>query len=246
MNVQAVSDLHLEFLNEDQMHKLADNIAMFNFDVLIIAGDLSPSLDSINEFFFHIAAVGNHKDIIFVPGNHDYYGTNTIDRDTELYAIEEAIRTEFDINLHVLNQKRITISGVSFSGCTLWSPALDHTATKIADMNQIKNYPEIVSLAYEHREFLRKFPADVMITHHLPGSHVVVDDPNNDPDLDQYFYNEIFDENYCPYPDCIKYWIFGHTHTPSIQQHNNIRYICNPHGYKEAHEKFDLRRSFSI
>jgi hypothetical protein len=44
----------------------------------------------------------------------------------------------------------------------------------------------------------------------------------------------------------IKYWIYGHTHTPSNIFINEIPFLCNPIGYPNENSNLDFQKSFII
>ena len=83
-------------------------------DVAIVAGDICQGLAEGVRF---IASQGlNAKPVIYVGGNHEFYGH---DRHGELAAGRaEAARHP---NIHVLERDSVTIEGVEFLGCTLWT-----------------------------------------------------------------------------------------------------------------------------
>ena len=63
-------------------------------------------------------------------------------------------------------------------------------------------------------------------------------------------YNQWF---YCNMDDLIKinvtkikYWIYGHTHTPSNIIINEIPFLCNPIGYPNENRNLDFQKSFII
>jgi len=52
-------------------------------------------------------------------------------------------------------------------------------------------------------------------------------------------YNQWF---YCDLDNLIKYWFYGHTHTPLNVKIHNIPFLCNPIGYPNENIKsnFDI------
>ena len=67
MNLQILSDIHLEFEPEKlpEINLLAD--------VIVVAGDLSIS-ESDSENFFKYIRSKSSAPILYVLGNHEYYG----------------------------------------------------------------------------------------------------------------------------------------------------------------------------
>jgi predicted MPP superfamily phosphohydrolase len=109
MKIQIVSDLHIEFGNN-----ILD-ICNCDCDLLIIAGDVYPGPKVINELTqIHKYHVSNPR-IIFVPGNHEYYGYSKeyIDHclDTYDYLRDKVI---------ILNNQSLLMNDIMFFGSTGW------------------------------------------------------------------------------------------------------------------------------
>ena len=78
MRIQVVSDLHLEF------HNLLPPVVE-DADVLVCAGDRAPIGTGAVRYAAEEWAEARH--ILYVPGNHEYYGTD-IDRGRKQLAEE--------------------------------------------------------------------------------------------------------------------------------------------------------------
>ena len=46
--------------------------------------------------------------------------------------------------------------------------------------------------------------------------------------------------------DKIKYWFYGHTHTPEDTIINGIHFLCNPIGYPNENEKVNFQKTITI
>ena len=71
------TDIHLDFLSEEQIISFAESISKAGFDGVLLSGDISNS----NEIVYHLSILERviNKQIFFVLGNHDYYGGSVVD-----------------------------------------------------------------------------------------------------------------------------------------------------------------------
>lgn len=109
MRALVLSDLHLEFCGFDLMHngRPIDDGA----DVVILAGDIAAGNDGIG----WARRAFPSKEIVYVVGNHEFYGA--------VYELRlEDLRAEAKSEgVHFLERDRATISGITFLGATLWT-----------------------------------------------------------------------------------------------------------------------------
>lgn len=111
MRAWILSDLHLD-ANAGTPFELPH--ARPDHDVVLIAGDICQGLSRGVSW---IAAQGlNEKPVIYVPGNHEYYGL-----DFEAQRAEGRLEAAKHRNIHVLDRDTVAIDGVSFLGATLWT-----------------------------------------------------------------------------------------------------------------------------
>lgn len=251
MKIQIVSDLHLEFGKlEENYKKICDAEA----DILILAGDIS-SHDAIVDDVLRLQE-DSGKRIIFVPGNHEYYGSTRKRLDKEMLLME-------DINpkVHVLLERDITISGICFLGSTGWwdgSSGMIGTVQKmglndfrmIYDLCDEGNLDGVVwgrkaqTYLSSRMHWLRHNMPDMklcVVTHHYPHNRSI--HPHfAGSQLNPCFGNrwEWMFERYRP-----ELWIHGHTHAPfnytvgANDGHPHLRgdderrsrVVCNPQGY---------------
>ena len=97
------------------------------------------------------------------------------------------------------------------------------------------------------QDALEKNENCIVITHHVPSNSLIDVKYKTKQMLD---YNQWF---YCNMDDLIetkgnkiKYWIYGHTHTPSDVIINEIPFLCNPIGYPNENRILDFQKSFTI
>jgi len=130
VKVLVLSDLHLEF--GAPLNLTAD----VDYDVVILAGDIqSPGTKAVH--WARRDSTFGCKPVLLVPGNHEYYGRIL---DAELQQMRSAA---LDSNVHVLSQDVVTIAGVRFVGCTLWTdfqlPVLEDDGSQFVNVERALN-----------------------------------------------------------------------------------------------------------
>ncbi|MGO4393423.1 metallophosphoesterase [Variovorax sp. M-6] len=105
MKALVLSDLHLEFEPFEPLPKE-------EFDVVILAGDIHmPGRRGIEWAETLFAG----KPAIYVPGNHEYYGSRMDLAQSEARAVATGGQ------VHLLDGGEVVIDGVHFLGCMLWT-----------------------------------------------------------------------------------------------------------------------------
>ena len=74
MNVQLLSDLHIEF-HQDRGAAWIDALDPSGIDVLILAGDIAEVRDGLLGDVLQLFT-DRYPQVVFVPGNHEYYGSS--------------------------------------------------------------------------------------------------------------------------------------------------------------------------
>lgn len=232
MRVRILSDLHLEFGPFDPGGADAD--------VVVLAGDVHIGLNGIAK----ASELFPKSQIIYVFGNHEFYGQQIPKLTTEAKALTQGSR------IHVLENDRVELDGVVFLGATLWTDfklggdpvvAETHAAYRMTDFHRIR---------YEH--FYRRFrPEDaralhlksmkwleresretsgkkvVVVTHHAPSAKSV--SPSYVNDLLNAAYAS--DLESLMIEGNIHLWVHGHIHCATDYKVGNTRVIANPRGY---------------
>lgn len=107
MRIYAISDLHLEY--SENLYWL-NQISKFDYqnDILIVAGDISDSLDLIKLAFDEL--IHRFAHVLFVPGNHDLWLRHNKVKDSfdKLRLIRE-IAKQFGIHMTSLQLRDISI-----------------------------------------------------------------------------------------------------------------------------------------
>lgn len=224
MKLRIVSDLHLEWYRNHTEYRnwFPDQ----GEDVVIAAGDIHHA----NRGAMELREIFPNKEIVYVAGNHEYYG---FDFDKALAIMREEAKA---VGVHFLENDAVTIKGQRFLGTTLWAGPLlpHHVENFIADFNVItKNNrlfkpDDCANLNWKARKFLeQRTEDDVVVTHFMP--HVKYTAPRWVGNMmNGYFANDID-------PVGVKLWVFGHTHD-AIRKDN---VVCNPMGYMHERNHFD-------
>jgi predicted phosphodiesterase len=228
MKIQYMSDLHLEHHPIDKAPHILHQLNVDNPDVLIVAGDFTSArrlprdLKTLHDIFFNV------PHILYITGNHEYYGADRRELDTYLESLEH--RPEFS-RLEYLNCTTIDIGGVKFGGANLWfrlNPKnISYGKTVMSDFGHIHDFEKWVDGEAEKAAlFFKNTQLDVAISHYMP-SYQCVQPPYIGERSNIFYVNQILEDLDTPPP----IWIHGHTHTPYTKTINGTKVYCNPSGY---------------
>lgn len=233
-SLNILSDLHMEFAPFSP--------GCTDADVVVLAGDVhtgTKGVDWAMEAF-------EGKPVIYVPGNHEYYG-KAIPKHTD--ALRERATGS---NVHVLENENITIGDTVFLGCTLWTDLRLHGNSAIArydakqwmtDYGKIRVSPKFRKLHPDDtasfcagsvrwlREELGRAEGKqvVVVTHHAP-SGLSMPEQDTDGRLDPAYASNL-DDMVAASGACL--WIHGHVHTRADYMIGGTRVICNARGYPD-------------
>jgi len=232
MKLQVLSDLHIEF--ED--FELGESDA----DVLILAGDIHVRDKGV------LWAMENVKDkpVLYVLGNHEFYGKAYPKLVTSLKELTK------DSNVQILEKDTVTIDGVNFMGCTLWTdfelfgdPKLTGYLCQqiMTDFRKIRISPSFSKLcsldvANIHRQSMTWLKQElqkhagktnVVISHHGPSPMSLP--VNNVKEVVSAAYVSRLESVINDYQPAI--WMHGHLHNSSDYHIGSCQVICNPRGY---------------
>lgn len=234
VNVQLLSDLHLEHIEHHHCTNLGRSVEDFfdtldpsGVDVLVLAGDITSSR-RLRTDLAHFCDL--YPQVVYLPGNHEYYGTSWAAVDQALADVGAK-----NPNFHLLMNTAITVSGVRFVGGTLWFPKPDNTTRArggiyMNDFNLIGAFePRVYD---EHKQCVAALEAylaeaDVVVTHHLPA-HACTAPVFKDSPLDHFFCHDMTPliEKHQP-----PLWLYGHTHCRMDNHIGKTRLVANPLGY---------------
>lgn len=242
MKLKIISDQHGEFRRDARWQKYLDfHHTGEPADACIMAGDFDTVRGDTVKKFQDVCS--REKQVIYVPGNHDYYSGSPVNNiDLALAEIEAVIP-----NLRVLRSGRpFLFEGRRFLGDTMWirsSPKLDETKELISDPWSIAEFwRDILPKNTAFQQYLadQLQAGDIVVTHHLPSTISTPKFFLNSP-LQPWFV--------CSQEQLIKdreptLWVHGHTHSFCDYHIFKTRVVCNPAGYppKDPAEHDDLRR----
>lgn len=231
MKILILSDLHLEFASFTPVSQMVD--------VVILAGDIWKKEMGI----YWARETWPNTEIIYVAGNHEFYGG---ERNTILRLLREAAE---ETRIHFMDKDEVVIDGVRFLGATLWidfllfgltrqEACMDaglHGLNDFSLINQGESLftpTDAIELCNTSIRWLKSKLVDsayegktVVITHHLPSMLSVADRYKND------ILSACFASNLDELFGHSEFWIHGHTHDSFDYTKNGTRVICNPRGY---------------
>jgi len=231
MKILILSDLHIEFAS------FSPSIA--EVDLVILAGDIWKRDQGI----YWARESWPNTEIIYVAGNHEFYGC---ERNDVLSSLRSAAE---DTNVHFLDNDEVVINNVRFLGATLWtdfnlfgtelrSEAMSAGQNGLNDFRKIveKGVPfspaDAAKLCNKSTEWLRSKLTEqgntlktIVVTHHLPSKRSVADRYHND------ILSACFASNLDDLFGFSELWIHGHTHDSFDYIASGTRVICNPRGY---------------
>ena len=239
MKIQVVSDLHLEFSDTE---KKFDNPNAA--DLLVLSGDIIVAKKGDPHGFF--ARIADHyQDIVYVAGNHEYYG-GTWDKTLDLVR---AVVAPYS-NIHFLENQTADIRGVKFVGTTLWTDMnKQDPVIRYYIQHGMNDYRQIFNVSADRRlspldtiqrhlesvSYIRDtVDADptaryVVVGHHSP-TMLSVHPQYKDDDITAAFASDL-SEFILDRPQ-IKLWTCGHTHHAHWYYMGETLVVCNPRGYE--------------
>lgn len=245
MIIQYISDIHLEFLRKEVIQKLVSSIRP-QAEICILAGDIGNPLHKnghYNTFLLDISK--KFKKTFVIAGNHEFYGNHVNETKLSLKNICNEIH-----NVSFLDNSFEDYNGFRFIGSTQWTK-IHNPQYKINDIGNIKQldvnkYNELHS---ESVNFIQDTLDDckknniksIVITHHLPIYELTNEKYRNSlfKNYSQWF-NADLDELINTNKSIISGWIYGHTHSRSVQKHNDVLFYCNPLGYDGENKYSDV------
>lgn len=234
MKLHILSDLHLS--QQGLPHPQTDA------DVVVLAGDIARPAAAM------AWAAGFDKPVLYVPGNHEFYGNS-------LQGTLRDLRQHAAGHVQVLDCGEAVIGGVRFLGATLWTDfALETDADRraaamaeaqemIRDFSRIRtsDAPDAPALspttssalfaqqsAWLQTKLAEPFDGPtVVITHHAPTTRSI------HPRFAGSLLNTCFvsDAEALVAGSGAALWIHGHTHDSFDYMVGSTRVVCNPRGY---------------
>lgn len=241
MKFQLVSDLHIDFWRRN--YSICPSFWKFGFVIpdnaedliLLLAGDTAASTQLLAEFLDEVSA--RYKYVVFIAGNHEYYGHDMLKYDDTLFDLA----MQYD-NVYFLDNETISLFGVTIFGATLWTDlnkseevAVTTAKYSMNDFRQIGSglgrlfsTKEWLALHEESLELLCNTKADIVMTHHLPTKKLVNLSRYGDTPLNYAYFSHL-DEVVAN--SGAKIWLAGHTHNVGKCTIGDTEVIVNCLGY---------------
>lgn len=247
-----LSDLHLEF---DEFFRPKNTQ---NSDILLLAGDIaifkylkpnSGRRDMFMPFFEHISK--EWETILYIPGNHEYYGHSDISSN-----IIQEVGYELPDNIILANNDVYFHDDLAVVMGTMWTDINKGNPsdvflyqTSLNDSKQIKDsrgpgYRWVGNgVLREHMitknyfdSIINNYPDKkvVCMTHHAPSQ--LSEHPRYKGDRVNCYYNSDLTSMM---QDNVKLWVHGHTHDNFDYTVGNTRVVANPKGYRNENPNFD-------
>lgn len=234
--LQVLSDLHNEIQAFRPVHTDAD--------VVVLAGDIHAGGKTVE----WAQQAFPDQPVILVLGNHDYW------KQADIHSVLDQMREEAarapTPHIHLLENDAVTIAGVRFLGCTLWTDyrlsgnqplAMIDAQRRMNDFKQIKGpWDEDLipaEIEYRHqqsRAWLQNMLAvdhggpTVVVTHHAPSLLSIPERYRAQKNAHLMAAYASSMENFCGMADL---WIHGHIHESVDYDMAGTRIVSNPRGY---------------
>ncbi|QIN54180.1 metallophosphoesterase [Cedratvirus kamchatka] len=252
MEIQAVSDLHLEFHTTLSFLKLTPCA-----NYLALCGDVgSPALPLYREFISWCSE--RWKKVFLVAGNHEYYSA----RETvpEIKEKIKGIVSNFP-NVYFLDDQGMEVDGFRIYGTTLWSEVEnkrfirdnmnDYRRINIKENHYTKNI-SLQDMLDMHKVCLEKLKEEistcakishtlVILSHYLP-SYQCIDDKYKNNACNSAYASNLEDLIRPP----VVLWLYGHSHQAKEVEINSVPCISNPLGYPGEKTGFCDHRIISV
>lgn len=212
MKIQYISDLHLESLNNRMFFKKYPVQPCANY--LVLAGDIIPlnQIDQINFFLDHISQV--FSKVFWVPGNHEFYGSD--------YQSYQSCNIPIRENVFLINSQSVILEEYELLCSTLWSNLdlnkkwfLQYHINDFKYIKYQKDYIDALDYNAFHIDALSSLEnklqtanpsKTIVVTHHCPVMLSIPEQENFST-----VYGSSLEDLIVKYQPL--YWIYGHTHT---------------------------------
>ncbi len=237
MKIQYASDLHLEF--RENSNFLKHHPLTVSSEVLVLAGDIGYIGD--DNYFRHPFwdwASENYRQVIVIPGNHEFYKMFDIDKLYNGWSWEIRNNVFCHYNTVISMDDETDLITTTLWGYIKLQDAFQAEAC-ITDFRRICHGNELLDWARfndEHKRCFRfleesvkqsKAKHIIVATHHVPSFELTA------PEFKGSSLNGAFTVELGSYiaESPIEYWIYGHSHRNIDKVIGNTRCVSNQLGY---------------
>ena len=239
VTLQIASDLHLEHRGAIADYR---SIVEPRARVLALVGDIGSPFDpKLADFISYASA--NWSQVLYVPGNHEYYSSNHRMTMSEIERLLLAICSRHS-NVRLLLNETFELDNVMFIGSTLWSfvppEKWEFVQARLNDYNLIYTEAGLLTPQLSNELFQtavqfiqssvndarRRGKKAVVLTHHVPSTH--------ETSPPQYVFSHHGFATSLPAnhdPGAIRLWCAGHTHHNFHHKKEGYELISNQLGY---------------
>jgi predicted phosphodiesterase len=230
MRLHILSDVHLEFAPFDPPPTDAD--------LVLLAGDIGLGAGAVEW-----AAVSFRQPVLYVPGNHEYYGGHLKNTLAKMKRAAEGTQ------VRVLDGETVVAGKVRFLAATLWTDflitrnprlALHEAEACMTDYRRIRTAgyrrlrardtqrEHVAARQYLEQQLAQPFDGPtVVVTHHAPSGRSIA--PRF---LGAFHLNAAYASDLDALMGRgVALWVHGHTHDSLDYQVSGTRVVCNPRGY---------------
>ena len=186
-----------------------------------------------------------HQPVVYVAGNHEYYGEALPKLTDELRA------RAVSLDIALLENDVVDLAGLRFAGCTLWTDLglfgphpwvadavlntmLDYRSIRVSPQYRRLRPADTIRIHKHSREWLESTlrdpgPATVVVTHHAPSARSL--SPRYAQDPVSAAYASKLDDVVAELAPTL--WIHGHTHHCVDYTIGRTRVVSNQRGYRD-------------
>lgn len=231
--IQILSDLHLEFVPENKLDSVLLDIDV-DCDAILIAGDTFTH-NSVHASMQSIAKIWYDKQVIFIPGNHEYYNSSKSAMDHTLQAVSD----DYDNITFLENGYEFIGDEIVVIGACGWHDTQgDNGMRMMNDFRIITDLKYDPAMSMEWNKISKQFFVDTMeefkgkkkiicMTHNSPIKDFIVEKYRGSP-LNELFANDWTDIIEEHEPDV---WVSGHWHQSKKFKKGKTLFIENSYGY---------------
>ena len=244
MKIQIASDLHWDMMADRSKFQEVLPVSSVKADILLLVGDMTGNPGDF-EYLTKLPIP-----ILYILGNHEYYGYPFPDRLNELKAYFQGS------NIHVLNNEIFMLDGIKFICSTMWTDLNHGMHNRIVkqcmnDLHVIKGFTVTRWLQeYDKARDYIKFclgsklegeRTTVVVTHHAPSYK-----------SEQRHFGSAISGGFCAHMDDViehfqpPLWVHGHTHDPVDYFIGKTRVVTNPKGYDCERGLWEFQKEFII